>query len=403
MRKLKFALALVCLSLILAACSQPSPQPGEETASPQPTSAPATVVPKGADTGNGSGGETAVPGDKVPAPVLQARQALAAELGVAPNTIQILSFAEAQWPDTCLGLPRPDEMCAEVITEGYGGAFQAGGEQWEFRVDLSGEITRFVPSAEQPVSQVLTWRREGGIAGFCDDLSVYLNGEVVAATCQGNTPEDQARTRLTDEQLQQVLTWVDTYKSFEINQTDQATADAMTIILVFSGAGEGEPGQAEKDAILDFAQKLYTGIEQNPETFPPNSDPEAARQALTAYFEALRRGDWAKIIELYGGSYEWLQGNNPGVSPDDYPGLFAAGCRYNGLLCGLQPGRFIKGEVISPTEFKFTLEFTNPDGSLFKLGPCCGEEGASPVTQFEYTIIRSGDQFLVQELPVYVP
>src|SRR5690349_8826421 len=30
---------------------------------------------------------------------------------------------------------------------------------------------------------VLTWHREGGIAGFCDDLTVYADGSFTVANC----------------------------------------------------------------------------------------------------------------------------------------------------------------------------------------------------------------------------
>ena len=30
----------------------------------------------------------------------------------------------------------------------------------------------------------MTWKREGGIAGFCDSMTVYLSGEVHANSCK---------------------------------------------------------------------------------------------------------------------------------------------------------------------------------------------------------------------------
>jgi hypothetical protein len=56
--------------------------------------------------------------------------------------------------------------------------------------------------------------------------------------------------------------------------------------------------------------------------------------------------------------------------------------------------------------YVFQVEFNNPDGSLFVLGPCCGasETEMPPVSQFEYGVARNADgKFLVMELPPYVP
>jgi hypothetical protein len=101
------------------------------------------------------------------------------------------------------------------------------------------------------------WHREGGIAGFCDDLSVYVTGDVYATACGGEQPVELGRGRLTPEQLQQVYTWVDSLQGFELDQTDPATADAMMIRVVFSGAGTTEVTDADKQAIQDFAATLF--------------------------------------------------------------------------------------------------------------------------------------------------
>ena len=54
----------------------------------------------------------------------------------------------------------------------------------------------------------------------------------------------------------------------------------------------------------------------------------------------------------------------------------------------------------------FQVEFNNPDGSLFVLGPCCGatETEMPPVSQFQFTVIRNADgRFVVMNTPPYVP
>ncbi|MEZ4634258.1 MAG: hypothetical protein R2856_04645 [Caldilineaceae bacterium] len=76
---------------------------------------------------------------------------------------------------------------------------------------------------------VLTWHREGGIAGFCDDLAIYTTGQAVATSCSGVASD----IALSDAQLGQLYAWLDTLQSFEVKQNDPAgAADAMQITLL---------------------------------------------------------------------------------------------------------------------------------------------------------------------------
>lgn len=129
-----------------------------------------------------------------------------------------------------------------------------------------------------------------------------------------------------------------------------------------------------------------------------------ARVSLEAFFKALNSGRYPEAVQFYGGGYETLRDWNPDTAPDDYPKLFESGCTTNGLQC-LKVRNVVKEEQVSPTEFKFVVEFSNADGTLFKRGPCCGaSETEQPTrTQFDFTVTKSGDKFLVRDLPVYVP
>ena len=54
----------------------------------------------------------------------------------------------------------------------------------------------------------------------------------------------------------------------------------------------------------------------------------------------------------------------------------------------------------------FQVEFNNPGGSLFVLGPCSGANKTEmpPISQFEYTVSRNADRrFVVMNTPPYVP
>lgn len=134
------------------------------------------------------------------------------------------------------------------------------------------------------------------------------------------------------------------------------------------------------------------------------SDLEMARQALTTFFSLLRDGHYDEASNLYGGSYAVLRDWNPPVDRWDYAGLLESGCTVNGLHC-YRIRRIVDQEELSPTTFRFKVEFMEDDGGLFIRGPCCGAslEQEPPESRFTYTVKKVGYRFLVQGLPVYVP
>lgn len=144
-------------------------------------------------------------------------------------------------------------------------------------------------------------------------------------------------------------------------------------------------------------------LPQTTSTDLPSTTSEA-QEALIEFFSLLNAGKYAEAELLYGGSYEGLQDNNPSVDPSDHVQLLKNACEINGNMCFIvRTATFqeLRGDI-----HIFQVEFSNPDGSLFVLGPCCGadETEMPPVSLFEYRVARNADgKFLVMDLPPYVP
>lgn len=132
-----------------------------------------------------------------------------------------------------------------------------------------------------------------------------------------------------------------------------------------------------------------------------SSDP--AEGALVRYFSLLSEGNYADAVELHGGGYDVLLEWNPTADADDLVGLLKLGCTTNGLQC-LPIKTITAMGTGAPNTFEFALQFENPDGSLFVLNPQ-GDwpNGTMPQSLFEYTVMKSGTGFVVQDLPVYAP
>ncbi|HLF37547.1 MAG TPA: hypothetical protein VI520_06405 [Anaerolineales bacterium] len=67
---------------------------------------------------------------------------LAEDLGVAPQSIEVVSYEEVDWPDGCLGLPAPNEACTEAITPGWRVRLSLAQEIYTFRSDAVGSELR---------------------------------------------------------------------------------------------------------------------------------------------------------------------------------------------------------------------------------------------------------------------
>lgn len=112
-----------------------------------------------------------------------------------------------------------------------------------------------------PEQPVITWHREGGIAGFCDDLFILADGNVIARSC--NRQGDRYGT-LTADQLVQLTEWAAQYASFEGGYRDPAVADAMLISFRFVGSGEAEADAAAEEAVLQFAGEIFGSLVGEP-------------------------------------------------------------------------------------------------------------------------------------------
>ncbi|MBP8949032.1 MAG: hypothetical protein KBG73_09330 [Candidatus Promineofilum sp.] len=102
----------------------------------------------------------------------------------------------------------------------------------------------------------ITWRREGGIAGFCDVVTVSIPGPATVASCASDPPQVRGEVELSAEQTSRLQALIDRLDSFDRQTTDPATADAMTITVVFLGRGTAQPTAADVVAIEALANEV---------------------------------------------------------------------------------------------------------------------------------------------------
>ncbi len=402
-RVLPLFLALV---LLLSACGPGSTPRPDATGRPMPEPVLLTPVPTHplpATDSTGSPPPTS-PDRELPA-VAAAIEILARDLGVPEDRVILVDVQPADWPDSCLGSAGPGEMCADVITPGYRVLLRVGVSDYEFHTNSDGtsvrqaeRITPGLPGRDRPVlvwELAVAYHREGGIAGFCDDVKVYLTGYALVGDCTGSNTAVQ----LTASQLQQVYGWYDNTGPIEYSYTDPAVADAMTITLSMPGKGSEPAGEATIQAILEFCAELLAQPSLDEQA--DKSALEAAGNTLREFFTALYVGDYVLGAKLYGGDTQILQDWNPDIQ-NDLPAWLARGCNQNGLVC-LLPRSLTYIGPDADGALQFVVEFNNPDGTLFQRGPCCGEETGPVESAFLYRVVQQDDLWLVLDLPPYVP
>ncbi len=136
----------------------------------------------------------------------------------------------------------------------------------------------------------------------------------------------------------------------------------------------------------------------------PSTEAGQALQVMERYFSALAAGDYAAADSLYGGDYQLFLDWNHDLTAEDHTALWERACKWNGLNClAVRTATMIAQQ---DDIFTFTVEFSNPDGSLYILGPCCGADETTmpPLSRFDIRVRRDANgQFKVLDLPVYSP
>jgi hypothetical protein len=128
---------------------------------------------------------------------------------------------------------------------------------YEVRTDRDGSTVKFGPSYEGNLEGLtLSWQREGGLAGFCDEMVIFTSGEGSISSCREN--EERRSFRLDETQMTQMQAWIERYGLVMVVDGEPVTADGMEIRFTLNGSGSDTPDDAVEAEMLEFAQTIYT-------------------------------------------------------------------------------------------------------------------------------------------------
>ena len=234
-RMKKFLITMMLLVLMITACS-PEFQGTEAPAGEADTAVP-TVEPEQ---------------DLDPLEETVVKQ-LAANLGLKQSDISVVSNEPAEFGDACLGVAMEGVECEEVVTEGHTIVLEAKGVQYEYHTSEDGKRI-------QPATLALTWKREGGIAGFCDSMTVFLSGEIYGDQCRSESDGtmDTFANLFSASDHKQFDAWMTQFGDVTLDASDpKGVSDRMEVTLALYGLGSSKPDKAEQQALFTWAQKLF--------------------------------------------------------------------------------------------------------------------------------------------------
>src|SRR6266545_5746660 len=183
---------------------------------------------------------------------------LAANLGLQESDISVVSSTTIEFNDACMGVAMEGVMCAQGVTPGHIIVLEANGVQYEFHTNADG-------SHIQPATLAMVWKREGGIAGFCDTLTVFRSGEVYANQCK---PQAEGRmgtfaNLLSSDQQNQFMDWMAQLGEEKLDASDpKGVADRMVVTLDLFGTGNKQITKSNQQELFEFAQNLYQKLSQ---------------------------------------------------------------------------------------------------------------------------------------------
>ena len=100
------------------------------------------------EPGNLAEGTRPHPPNQLPATVAAAiRRELSRSTGIAADKLKVTESSRQSWSDTCLGLGKADEICGQMIVEGWRVVVSDGRQTWVYRTNDRGNIWRLEKKA----------------------------------------------------------------------------------------------------------------------------------------------------------------------------------------------------------------------------------------------------------------
>lgn len=227
MRMIRLVLVIIFGYALLSACS-PGELPGGSstpTTRSTPAGLPSSMPEQSTPTESQipSTQPEPVPTMFIPLMFQPAHTYIAQSLGVAPEEVTLASYEPVEWPDSCLGLAGPGEMCLQVITPGHLVFFDTPQGQTEVHTDRSGRTFRIAPNPAVPSPGALP----GSGSGKDIEMSGIRGQVTIGPSCPGPV---SANEPCTDQPYQATIT-IFNERGEQVNQVQTRSDGIFTVML----------------------------------------------------------------------------------------------------------------------------------------------------------------------------
>ena len=264
-------IALVWIFLIaLTACGGPGtvPPPGDGAALPQRAPAAAAVRPGLIELQRWQEPRQRVVIDRAGPWIGPLGEPAVRKLFVDPGRLEDLLFFVRTYA------PFRQRSAGGELAFGGQGPVKAGAVEQRMILEWARKVAAEAESGQSESSYglVLAWHR-GGAAESCDDLAVYLDGEVRAGSCAW---PDESRGRLRPEPLARLDDWYDKLKPFQQTSGVEAGRGQVPVRLTFAVRGSREASPQDFAALQSLAATLHRELARRRGEAPPQPVPGSA-------------------------------------------------------------------------------------------------------------------------------
>jgi hypothetical protein len=126
---------------------------------------------------------------------------------------------------------------------------------------------------------VFSWHRGAAAAGLCDEVSVFLDGEVHAGSCLAGLPAREVGGRLDVGRLARLYAWYDRLQPFQADGLQGVRADAALERMIFAGRGKSPANAGEIAAIGELGAQLDRELTAPPPPRPASGRPTSGTAA----------------------------------------------------------------------------------------------------------------------------
>jgi hypothetical protein len=131
----------------------------------------------------------------------------------------------------------------------------------------------------------------------------------------------------------------------------------------------------------------------------------AAALALTQFFSLLTNGAYDEAVALFSPDQDGLASIGSFTPAEEQADRARILSNYCTAVQSCLPVTILSSDMPAKDEFIFKVNFIKDDGTVWRLGPCCGatEEEMPPVSEFSYTVKKIAGRWQVVTPPQYQP